>query len=369
MNKILLLISAFLIQSVMFQANGQNLSEDYNRLETLFVAKKLNEGLPYFERIFSGQDAELKMKAALFVQEKSLENPWVGLEPSWVEYLRIIAPLVADLQAKTRHDARDFYLNGLFHYILGQLGMMPGEEAYSMAFASFDEARYKGYPGAIVYLAKTAQAYQRYEPEVTDEFVLELSLAADQHTQKPDLLFDIVRTNMHLAYKHPHEDVMPDKKRNQEEIERALRLFTNGMVAIEHNFSDNFPKIVADLWIIDVFNRSSYASSIVNEPEADLLIKYFKEIPATSASEKTVNAYTYNYLFQLFILSNDANNTKAQSIVSEIEKINKNDLKNIRKSIIDFEETLLDDSFMSVQLGIRSTMGSYYFGKGKLLKM
>ncbi len=358
----------FICALFIFQAYGQTPSEDYNKLEPLFVAQKLDEGLPHFKRIFSGNDAEIKMKTAIFVLEKSYENIWINLEPSWIEYLKILEPMVLGLYTKTDRDARDYYCTGLYHYKLGILGMNPKGYYYGSAFESLNEARSKGYPGAIVYLAKATASYQQYEPTITDEIILQVSIEADQYTKKPDLLFDIVRRNMLLAYKHPHENVMPDKKRSQEEIERALGFFTNGMDAIQYNFSDNFPKSVADLWINDVFNRSSYASSIVNEPEANLLIKYFEEMPATSASEKTVDAYTYNYLFQLFILSNDTNNKEAKSIVSKIKKINKNDLKKIKQLIADFEDTLLDDSFMSLHLGIRDSMGSYYSGKQMLLK-
>jgi len=353
----------------MFQAYGQTPSEDFNKLQPLFVAKKLNEGLPYFERIFEGSDAELKMKTAIFVQEKALNDPWISTGPSWIQYLKIMYPMFADLQTKNEPDARDFYCNGLYHYILGQFDLdNQQQQLFGFALQCLNQAYEKGYPGAIVYLAKAAASNQIHDAEITDDLIIQIYIQADQYTEKPDLLFGLVRTNMLLAYKHPHEDKMPDKKRSNEEIKRALSLFTNGMDAIQNNFSDNFPKIIADLWIHDVVNRSIYASSIVNEPEANLLIEYFEQIPATSASDKIVKAYTYNYLFQLFFLSNDASHNEANAIVSKIKKINKNDLKKIKKLIIDFEDTLLDDAFMSAQLGIRDVMGSYNFGKGKLLK-
>lgn len=362
---ILIFISALF----MFQAYAQTPSEDFNKLQPLFVAKELNEGLPYFERIFAGHDTELKMKTAIFVQEKALDDPWISIGSSWIQYLKIMYPMFEDLQTKNEPDARDFYCNGLYHYILGKFDFENQEQQlFGFALKCFNEAYEQGYPGAIVYLAKAAASYQIYDDEITDDLIIQIYIEADQYTEKPDLLFGLVRTNIHRAYKHPHEDKMPDKKRSNEEIKRALSLFTNGMDAIQNNFSDNFNQIIADLWIHDVVNRSIYASSIVNELEANLLIEYFEQIPVTSASDKIVEAYTYNYLFQLFFSSNDASHNEAKAIVSKIEKINKNDLKKIKKLIIDFEDTLLDDAFMSAQLGIRDVMGSYNFGKGKLLK-
>lgn len=329
---------------VMLQGYGQTASEDFSKLEPLFLERKLDEGLPYFERIFSGNDTEVKMQTAIFVQEKSLEDLWINLDKQWVNYLKILGKFLSEIHLKKELDARDIYYDGLFHYIVGHNGANT-KEMYERAVSAFHEAQMRGYPGALHYLAKAASQLQKYDPGITDEQIFEVTLAADQQTQEPKLLYDIVRENMLQAFQHPHVDVMPEERRNPEDIERALTLFTHGMDLIQQHFADSFPTTVSDLWSGDVFNPLASASgtSFVREPEANVLITYFKKTPLSSSSG-VIKAYTYNYLFQLLggLLPEEMEEAYDIwiQIVSDIKELNRNDREKIEKTINDFEATV-----------------------------